>query len=401
MDFLNEYNILINELKKIFPKDNIFNNIDIDNNIIINNCLLFNNLINDNFDLFLNCKIKIFSHKNDNTLKLSTSLFGTDLFIKDLLNNQSDYIKKKIWDLLHKLYISIEKSKNINDINQDNIDKINNYDKIHQNNLYNKLNKNEATDHLYKILDINTNDDTSNMIDDIINSFDNIINNNSENPFNNIMDISKQISEKYSDKINGGDIKIDNLMSTIMNKIPNLIPNNSSESNSDNPIPNEIFDIMNQLSDITKNIIPNINGSTQTKETQIMDDTFSTANVELGKIKESSNSMKIGNILKIADQFGVIPGGKNQDSNITQPSENNNKDPNIFNNFKNILSPNSNNETHNMPDMNNIFDMFKNIIPSDINNENQNGDPHSKIQDINKMLSLLQKITNNEQAHVT
>ena len=95
--YLHQFNIFINELKNLFIDHNIN---DIDDDIVelnveqeleilenlpdddkINKGIEFNNLLSDElFDLFLKCKIKVFSHKMDTTLKLSESLFN-NLFI--------------------------------------------------------------------------------------------------------------------------------------------------------------------------------------------------------------------------------------------------------------------------------------------------------------------------------
>ena len=106
--YLHQFNIFINELKNLFIDHNIN---DIDDDIVelnveqeleilenlpdddkINKGIEFNNLLSDElFDLFLKCKIKVFSHKMDTTLKLSESLFNNKLTLRNLLNIYKQY----------------------------------------------------------------------------------------------------------------------------------------------------------------------------------------------------------------------------------------------------------------------------------------------------------------------
>ena len=111
------------------------------------------------------------------------------------------------------------------------------------------------------------------------------------NPIGSIMEISKIISVKYADKINNGEIEIDKLMSAISKKIPGMEK------------------LMEQLMTSMKS-----DKKTPAKEKIVIDENFSTSQVDVGEIVESKgSSMNIGNILKMADQFGVIPGGKQND----------------------------------------------------------------------------------------
>ena len=60
------------------------------------------------------------------------------------------------------------------------------------------------------------------------------------------------------------------------------------------------------------------NKKSKPKEKVIIDDNFSTANIQVGLNKEpdtKSKSFDIGGMLKMADKFGVIPGGKQGDAN--------------------------------------------------------------------------------------
>jgi hypothetical protein len=58
------------------------------------------------------------------------------------------------------------------------------------------------------------------------------------------------------------------------------------------------------------------------KEKVLIDEDFSTACVPMGVIEEKKPSnFKIGSILKVADQFGVIPGPKKKSNNDNQKEE--------------------------------------------------------------------------------
>ena len=92
-NYLECFNNFIKQIKNIFINENdvqlILTNIsELSNEKKIYNGLLFASLLDDeHFDLLVNSKIKLFSHKNTNTLEISESLFGKDLPLKNLLNN--------------------------------------------------------------------------------------------------------------------------------------------------------------------------------------------------------------------------------------------------------------------------------------------------------------------------
>ena len=122
--FLDYFNSFIKQLKIIFP-DTIVNEIltKIENENDDSKRargLYFAGLFDDeNFDLFLKSKIKIFSHKNELNKQLSESLFNENLSLKSMLNNQSDDIKKIIWSFLHNLFLysNINDKSKINKLN--------------------------------------------------------------------------------------------------------------------------------------------------------------------------------------------------------------------------------------------------------------------------------------------
>jgi len=310
--YVNNFNEFVNQLKIIFINNDIqqiLNDIlQLSNEDKINNGKLFVELINSQFfDDFVKAKLKIFSHKNNNTLQLSESLFGSKLCIKYILNNQSEEIKKLIWTNLYNLYISCESLKPVEE-----------QDTVKMDYIMRLLNTktNDARKKIHEVLGTDINDHTTDMVNDIVSSFENIMNTKpGSNPLSDIMGLSQQISVKYANKINNGDIEIDKLLKCMTNKIPGM-ENMMSGENSD--IMNNIMSSMGNMTD----------GNTE-KEKIIIDDNFSTASVDVGATDKDKNNINFGNILKMADQFGVLPGGKQTTNDNT--NDNTNPDLSSFN----------------------------------------------------------------------
>jgi hypothetical protein len=310
--YLDCFNNFIKQLKIIFTDEEIKKTLDTINDYSdekkIYNGLLFSSLIDDDsFDLLINSKIKLFSHKNQKTQEISESLFGSSFYLKNLLNNQPDDVKQIIWFNLHSIYSSIEKTKSEDIQNKSRlilIDKLIYKDEPEKQKF--NISSKETKEKLQEMLDVTVNDETSSMIDDIIGSFESIINNpKGSNPLSGIMDISQKISVKYSGKISNGDIEIDKLMSSISKKVPGL-----------DKMMNGVGDGSGNIKDMMGGMMGNMMGGKkeEPKEKILIDENFSTSNVPVGIVEEKpSNNIKIGNILKIADQFGVIPGSKKSD----------------------------------------------------------------------------------------
>jgi len=247
-----------------------------------------------NFELFCDSKIKVFSHKSKNTLAISESLFGKNLYLKNILNNQSDDVKKVIWNNLHTLCFLCEllKPENLQDserimqltklINTDDSSEEESEEEQEASNFNDDTKKK-----LQDMLGVKVNNETTSMIDDIVGSFESVLTNQSGgNPLGGIMDISQKISVKYADKINNGDIELDKLMQAITSKVPGM------------------DQMMGGMMGGSKD-------KAKPKEKVLIDENFSTASVEVGINKEpESKGMNVSGILKMADQIGVIPGGK-------------------------------------------------------------------------------------------
>jgi len=278
---------LINDIKKIINEN--------DEQKIKRGYEFINSLSDDeHFNGFINSKIKIFSHKDEKTKLISISLLGENLNIKKLLNHQTDEIKHIIWIYLHVLYYNLESDKeNKNEVRIKELEVL--------------INKNYNNSDNKNFLNLNVNNNTNALINDIIFSFEDSLktSDNLSNPFNNILNISKTISDKYSNDIVNGNIEFDKLLGSITSKLPgmeNLVKNFTS-----------------------MNINPN--KEKVNEEKIIIDENFSTAIVDVGDNNDNDKpNFKISNILKMADKFGFIP---DKSSNNTDNVDNTDKIDNI------------------------------------------------------------------------
>ena len=199
-DVQNSYRNLINSIESVYKtKLPEFDNIS--DETMKSNCNDFYNLLDDDklYLLFLNNKIKVFSSKEDSTNNLSKSLFGENLLLKNIFNNQDEMNKLVLWDSLLYLYNSIEscnsnREERLKDLKEKfNQIKIKLSDRVKE-----------------QILPEDVNNTTTNMVSDIIGSFQDLLSDN-KNPFENIMGITSKISEKYYKDIENGDIEVDKL----------------------------------------------------------------------------------------------------------------------------------------------------------------------------------------------
>lgn len=293
--YLNHHKNFMGQLKIIFPAQDtidILNSIgQTSDEIKITRAQLFSSSLKDeNFELFIKNKIKVFSHKSSETQTISESLFGPEFCLKNLLNNQPDDVKNIIWTNLHTtcLFGELLKPEDVQDET-----KIKTLNKLiyKSRGLADEEPKQTTSEHKSKLQDmlgVDVNNQTTSMIDDIVESFEKVLTGQSanSNPLSGIMEISQKISVKYADKINNGEIELDKIMKAITSKVPGMEEMMSGMMGGDNK-------------------------KKQPKEKILIDENFSTANVEVGLNKEEeSKSFNIANVLKIADQFGVIPGGK-------------------------------------------------------------------------------------------
>ena len=104
------------------------------------------------------------------------------------------------------------------------------------------------------------------------------------NPFKNIVDVTKKITENYQSKIEKGEIDLDGLLSNIQKSMPDM-------------------------PDISK---LDLDGKSEEEIKHIIDEKFSTADVELGdRNKENkSGGMDLGGMMKMMSKMTEGMGGE-------------------------------------------------------------------------------------------
>ncbi len=372
-NFLEQYNEFLKVLKIIFKDEetqNILSDIEmIDDKMKIENGKLFyNSFTDENFDLFCNKKIKVFSNKNETTKIISESLFGENLSLRNLLNNQPDDLKNLIWEKLHNLYLSYydiepifkERAKILRDIL--------------------KLNKPSKKFDIRQMLDVDINKDTDDLLCDIAGSFDGILTGESKtNPFSHIMNITKDITNRYGSKIDNGDIEVEKLMNSITKKVPGM---------------DGFMDKMGGFKGM-ESMFKNM-GPKKKKEKVIINENFSTADVKVEDKTNEKNIMeniKIGNVLKMVEGFNtMLPQNEENNNN----PENNSQEPE-FNKIFNIFQKIGN--VKNEDDANDIKLDLENFLQNDLgidkNTMNQQFEEMSKtLNDFNNQESMNELVSN-------
>lgn len=240
----------------------------------------------DLFKLLLRSKIKLFSSKTEETNNVSESLFGVELTLKSIFNNRSNKTKRVLWSYLHLFYFLIEN--NLENKSEERINKLAKLLKDEEDEededdeQKESLSTGEISDKVKKdILNVDVNDSTNNLIDDIVSSFQSSLDGNSENPFDCIMDITEQITEKYKDKLANGEIELDKMMGSITKSIPGV-----------------------------ENLLGKKNQEPQEKV--VIDENFSTDQVELGdKDKQEGKGFQLSGMMKMMNSMNGKGGGPN------------------------------------------------------------------------------------------
>lgn len=309
--YIDKYNEFISQLKKMYhDNENVRNELvkieNMSDDIKYKKGKLFNKLINSkirNQNLLLSKKIKMFSTKNNDSKKLSFSLFGNKISIKQILNKKSDDISVILWNYLHLLYVLTElQNENSNtklisklvtsmnykteentqpenesldvdetddkSLEQENMCNLDETEKVKDEIIIEEIDNNTDKKMVKnKTLGIDVDSKTNNMLEDIVKSFDQHI--DKSNPFQSIMDVTNEITKKYKDKIDNGEINLDGVFNDLQSKLPGL-------------------DVLNMLK-----------GKEQKKkEKHIIDENFSTADVDVGKI-DSDKGPNIGKMLNM------------------------------------------------------------------------------------------------------
>ena len=327
--YLQNYNLLIEKLAFLFNEDEYKQYIIILNGESKDKKWLrgvkFQQQISDElFDTFLESKIKLFSHKDENNKKLSESLFGLELSLKKIFNNRDDNTKFILWSYIHSIVLMVELAQtNQNKNRVDKLTKLINDNVPQLEKIKTKIsnqNNIKDTDNVIKdpktmikeMFNVDVNDQTNDMLNDIVKSFESSLKGEGGNPLNGIMDITQKISSKYQDKINTGEIEINKLIEGIQKNIPGmeeLLKGGMAGDTGD----------MGGMGGMMGGMMGG-NNTTKTKETVIIDENFSTANVELGKQKENKSNFNIGKMLKMANSFGVLGGDGKGEPKTTDPN---------------------------------------------------------------------------------
>jgi len=263
-------------------------------------------------------KIKLFSHKDKNTLEVSESIFGSEITLKRIFNNQDESVKTLFWSDLKNLLISYNNY--ILSIDPDDKkaqEKIQNLEKKPT------INPKDGLDKILKTE--NLNQTTNNMINDIFSTFEETVEKPGSNPFSNIMQISQTISEKYKTNIENGEVNLDDLLKN-MTGLPGM-----------ENISGIIGSITNQIQ----------HTETVPAEKVVIDEEFSTAIVPTGEQKEDTANFNVGELLKTMDSFGGLGFTNPFTSGDASDDNNMNKLMNVFNKLSN---------TDNQSQLNEIFE---------------------------------------------
>jgi hypothetical protein len=283
------------------------------------------------FDIFVDSKIKLFSHKDDETKKLSETLFGEELSLKKIFNNRDDNTKNVLWHYLHLMYLMVESAQK-----KQNKEKIKKLTKIIETNEDQfkksqvKLTQQSTTKNMKdpktmirEMFNVDVNHETNEMLTDIVKSFESTLSGGiGSNPFSSLMDISQKISTKYKDKINNGEIELNKLMEGIQKNVPGM----------EEMMKGGGLGSMGNLSGLMGKMggmagmagLGGLGASQKPKETVVIDENFSTSNVELGELPAGKDGFNIGSMLKLADSFGVIPelpGTKEKEEGSNQTNQ--------------------------------------------------------------------------------
>ena len=284
-----------------------------------------------NFNNFCKSKIKVFSHKEKDTHTISESLFGSQLSLKKIFNNQPDEIKDKLWLNLHnilKIYLEQDIILNSSKELEERIKKLKHC-------VVNKVLKLEHTkksiQNIFKTDQLNPT--TNEMIDDIFKSFENVM--TGKNTMESILNLSNELSSKYEDKINNGEIDFNGLLDSLKTNIPGM----ENMKSIIDPLLK-----MNGMNESDKHIEP-----------IIIDENFSTSNVEIGKVQETSDEPILGNIIKMANNTGVLNMLTNKNDNNLVSGINN-----IFSGDNNIFSDNK--------QISKLFDVVNKLKESGLDN---------------------------------
>jgi predicted amino acid-binding ACT domain protein len=386
-NYLQNYNLLVEQLTFLFNEQEykeyiVFLNSEPKDKKWLRGVRFQQQISDELFDTFLESKIKLFSHKDENTKNVSESLFGAELSLKKIFNNRDDNSKFILWAYLHLMVLMVELAQK-----KQNKERVKKLSKLIEENapLLEKAktkavqqnNVKDPKSMIKEMFNVEVNEQTNEMLNDIVKSFESSLKGEGANPLAGILDISQKISSKYQDKINTGEIELNKLMEGIQKNIPGM----------DEIMKGGLGGMMGGMMGGGEAAKP--------KETVIIDENFSTANVELGKQNETKGGFNIGKMLSLANSFGVLGGdGKGGDGK----SGNNPLDANMSELFGMISSMGSSNNKEDIENLKTKMDEFLAKQGIDINKLNAEIDTmmqqnKDKLEEVNQKLQLEDKPT--------
>lgn len=329
--YIQNYNLLIEQLSLLFTEETykdylVLLNGESKDKKWVRGVRFHQQMTQEFFDIFIESKIKLFSHKEEETKNLSETLFGEELSLKKIFNNRDDNNKNVLWHYLHLMYLMVESAQK-----KQNKEKIKKITKLIESNEEQfkksqvKLNQQNSTKNMKdpktmirEMFNVDVNEETNDMLTDIVKSFESTLSAGGgigANPFSGLMDISQKISTKYKDKINNGEIELNKLMEGIQKNVPGM----------EEMMKGGGLGSMGNLGGLMSKMggMAGMGASQKPKETVVIDENFSTSNVELGQLPASKDGFNIGSMLKLADSFGVIPDlpGAKEKEEGTVPSQ--------------------------------------------------------------------------------
>jgi hypothetical protein len=282
-DFSSNYSSFISHIKNVFP-DNAFFESLLNETLEqqLNRVKKLNDSLNNTtlFNYFLKNKIKLFSHKEKDTTIVSESMFGSEVTLKKIFNNQDEEVKLLFWTDLK--YLLLSYNKHVLLTNPDDKKAQDRVEKLEVDSIKQVINPKEGLNKILKTE--NLNETTNNMINDIFSTFEKTVSEPGSNPFANIMQISQIISEKYKSNIESGEVNLDDLLSN-MTGLPGM------------------ENMGGLIGSLTKQMQP---ANTEPAEKVIIDENFSTAIVPKGEQKEESSNVNVGELLKTMDSLGAL-----------------------------------------------------------------------------------------------
>lgn len=237
--------------------DNVMKLQDNEKNILISNLYQKFSLVPNSEQLLQNKKVKLFSSKEEETYALSISLFGESLPLKKIFNNLEGENKKFLWISL-KVLIEYSKPKKPAKVNN-------------------------------SILNMEVDENVNGMIEDIMKEFKNNMESGKQtNPMETILGITSNITNKYHDKIQSGEIQLGGLIDDLQNKMPG------------------VKDMMDKMIPKEK--------KKEKKDKIIIDENFSTVTVPVGLDKPEDNSVNLTKMLPMLSgglgDMGSMLGGE-------------------------------------------------------------------------------------------